>query len=55
MALWELNTPEMDKTVTCDYCSTVVEGDVNGYYYSEDVNKAICVPCLHAGKREEEK
>ena len=49
MALWELNTLEMGDSATCDYCSKVV----TGWYDSEDLGKAICIPCLDAGKRDE--
>ena len=48
MALWELNTPDMGDSTTCDYCQKVVKG----WYDSEDAGKAICIPCLHTGKRE---
>lgn len=48
MALWELNTPDMGDSANCDYCQEIVKS----WYDSEDEGKAICIPCLHRGKRE---
>ena len=36
MALWELSTPKMGDSTTCNYCSQVVDS----WYDSEDISKA---------------
>jgi len=49
MALWELNTLDMGANTKCDYCLEIV----TSWYDSQDTGKAICIPCLDAGKRED--